>query len=915
MKNKLGATISLVVVVFGVMFHNVSAQNVDWFSLGENGPTAALAQESVVKPYSDYWNIPCMKIPAHKLYYRLYGSTVDQTVNDACGYVAGYGFFTGSNQLQLSGTDTSYKIWDSNAAAPIGGFIAPIPSSNDVILFNSSAYIVKDFVKNIEPVYDPTSLRAGKILYFKFKTNPYIASNKVLYSDGSALSDIKPSSFSFAKEGGSITVNVGRNQAIINTNTRVARRFGATLPSDYTQSTLKTTTGPGGTLVFTSHADAATYTLYDLHSCSGMDAYKIENCTKRNFYTFFQQKIPNFKSIEAARFLNDDSIELYVKIQTGATTTRTDRYTLSLASASQSMLEYLALGDSFASGEGAHQYKPTTDIDINRCHLSSLSYPYIIKNELSINSMESIACSGALLKDAVKVDTVEYSKKDPQGKNKDEPEYDQEIFDNFLPGYRQQVEFVKRNKPEAITLSIGGNNIGFGNKLRDCILDPGTCFSTVEERKKLAKEITAQFDPLQDAYKEVKEASPNTRVYVVGYPKLALPTGNCALNVRLNQEELQLAEDLVSDLNGVIKLAAKRAGVFYVDASDAFEGHRLCEDESWKLAMNGVTAGSDRGVLGINFLGSETYHPNAIGHQLYSATILQQTNGLTAAMPLADESTGLSELESRLVTGPADHNVSQSIQYRNLTEDVFLPGQSAGIDTVSSGYFLKPGSSYSVEIHSEPIVLAQVQALSIEELTTNIVIPESTAPGAHTIHVKGVNINGDPIDIYKNITVIASEEDYDGDGMLNNDDQCQFIEPIGVDEDKDGIDDGCDGEIGQPRVVDSNTSAEGDVVGDAGAISELRNTTNPDSSSEGSDDSDEAVGGLFVNPIYSYSSAGPKVLLSGLSASTPNMATASDKSDEEALATAGEDKKIVLTAAVIFTLCAGLLARTRIRHA
>lgn len=51
------------------------------------------------------------------------------------------------------------------------------------------------------------------------------------------------------------------------------------------------------------------------------------------------------------------------------------------------------------------------------------------------------------------------------------------------------------------------------------------------------------------------------------------------------------------------------------------------------------------------------------------------------------------------------------------------------------------------------------------------------------------------------ITIVANEQDYDGDGILNANDTCQYIAPLSVDVDKDGIDDGCDPEIGEPPVV------------------------------------------------------------------------------------------------------------------
>jgi hypothetical protein len=54
-------------------------------------------------------------------------------------------------------------------------------------------------------------------------------------------------------------------------------------------------------------------------------------------------------------------------------------------------------------------------------------------------------------------------------------------------------------------------------------------------------------------------------------------------------------------------------------------------------------------------------------------------------------------------------------------------------------------------------------------------------------------VAGEPIDIYKSIYVAANESDYDDDGLPNAADSCDTWLNSGVDQDKDGIDDACDG--------------------------------------------------------------------------------------------------------------------------
>src|SRR5690606_13217434 len=79
-----------------------------------------------------------------------------------------------------------------------------------------------------------------------------------------------------------------------------------------------------------------------------------------------------------------------------------------------------------------------------------------------------------------------------------------------------------------------------------------------------------------------------------------------------------------------------------------------------------------------------------------------------------------------------------------------------------------------------------------------VTVPSSLPPGFHTIHIVGKDLANKEQVLYKTIYVAASEEDYDGDGVLNSDEQCLAVEPSGEDIDRDGVDDACDGEITDP---------------------------------------------------------------------------------------------------------------------
>ncbi len=63
--------------------------------------------------------------------------------------------------------------------------------------------------------------------------------------------------------------------------------------------------------------------------------------------------------------------------------------------------------------------------------------------------------------------------------------------------------------------------------------------------------------------------------------------------------------------------------------------------------MNGFTIGQEGGIGPIHFIGQESYHPNALGHQLMANAILTKTNNLTQMMPLAKTNLGKPALDYR----------------------------------------------------------------------------------------------------------------------------------------------------------------------------------------------------------------------------------------------------------------------------
>ncbi|MGH9819887.1 MAG: SGNH/GDSL hydrolase family protein, partial [Pyrinomonadaceae bacterium] len=355
------------------------------------------------------------------------------------------------------------------------------------------------------------------------------------------------------------------------------------------------------------------FRIYDLSACSGQNS----DCQSRDLQNFMAGNLPGFSSAASIRFISDDTLAFYVAYSQGQEH-KIAKYLLSNSGGGLHQQDYLALGDSYISGEGAFRYLQGTDTGDNKCHVSLVSYPFLLGQELNYNSYHSVACSGATTRDITDTN-IEYS---GQAKNKVSRQNLEKngslpsILSNFQPGYIDQLDFVEQYQPKVITVSVGGNDVGMIRDLKSC-LGPGTCFGTYEDRLEFVREVEAKFSTLVSAYTKLRNAGPpDLRIYVIGYPEIAKPDGNCGLNVHLNNDEIIFADQAIDYLDSVIQAAAAKAGVFYVDAKDSFDGHRLCEAKPGSIAMNGLTAGNDIPFNLFGPIGTESYHPNAFGYEL-----------------------------------------------------------------------------------------------------------------------------------------------------------------------------------------------------------------------------------------------------------------------------------------------------------
>lgn len=303
---------------------------------------------------------------------------------------------------------------------------------------------------------------------------------------------------------------------------------------------------------------------------------------------------------------------------TGLAVTSTDstvpgRHVFRVRGGSAPLTRYVALGDSFQSGEGAGDYLPLTDTGENRCHRSSHAYAKQLVDSGRIKlDLDFGACSGALVDDL----PVSYSP--------DRPPY--------TDGIAQLDRLDSSTK--LVTLGIGGNDLGFGDILNDCIMatlgsafnpfSANSCQKDFDARLQQDYDRLVDGDRLSNIYKEVRSKAPFARIVVVGYPRFYVEGGAsnflsdeyCA-GVRIADQ--RWINSQIRRLNSLISDEARSVGLQYVDTYSAPDGHELC-GPSGEHFLNGINVVSK----------AESYHPTAFGQSLIADRV---SSGLDSSEP------------------------------------------------------------------------------------------------------------------------------------------------------------------------------------------------------------------------------------------------------------------------------------------
>jgi lysophospholipase L1-like esterase len=232
------------------------------------------------------------------------------------------------------------------------------------------------------------------------------------------------------------------------------------------------------------------------------------------------------------------------------------------AAEAASLVQYVALGDSYSSGLGAGDYISSS----GSCDRSTRAYPEQWADANAPASFVSVACAGATTGDVLS----------------------------------SQVSALSASTT-LVSMTIGGNDAGFSGVMETCVLSStSTCVNAVSKAEAF---ITTQLPAKLDAtLQAIRAHAPAAKIVVLGYPDL-YDLSKSSTCIGLSTKDRTALNGGADALDSALATAATTVnGATFADVRHQFAGHEICDSGSW---LNSVDI----------FALSSSYHPNASGQE------------------------------------------------------------------------------------------------------------------------------------------------------------------------------------------------------------------------------------------------------------------------------------------------------------
>jgi len=256
---------------------------------------------------------------------------------------------------------------------------------------------------------------------------------------------------------------------------------------------------------------------------------------------------------------------------------KSDRLSAQAAQAGAHYTRYVALGDSFVSGDGISGNKGT-------CHLSDQAWPNLLNESLAAGGAKPMvqvaACSGATTNEILK----DYKEK----------------------GQKPQMQAVKgADANTLVTITIGGNDAQTSKEVLRCLAS--NCEKRRDTLKTRIQGTVAR--KLKSTFAALRKAAPNATIVATGYPMLVSANAATAPGCKdvFTNGEVQMIRDSIGLMNAEIKAAAEPNGIKVVidEVVKAFDGKEACSGAGALINE----ANKDLGT---------TLHPNLAGNTAFA---------------------------------------------------------------------------------------------------------------------------------------------------------------------------------------------------------------------------------------------------------------------------------------------------------
>jgi len=245
--------------------------------------------------------------------------------------------------------------------------------------------------------------------------------------------------------------------------------------------------------------------------------------------------------------------------------------------AGASALTYVALGDSYTSGDGISPASTTAPAD---CDQSAADYPHLTAAAEGFTPSD-VSCAGATSADMT---TAQYADQPPQ--------------------------FAALSAADnVVSVGIGGNdNDLFTSALVDCgvtdildFLDIGSPCKALYGNT-FTNDVSSDASTIGGVIQGIHSRAPHATVFVVGYPDILPQSGNCYPTMPFTTGDTSYLNALEKDLDSMLRSEAASNGATFIDTFSASIGHDACKSSSVRWVNPIIASG-----------GGVSVHPNPTG--------------------------------------------------------------------------------------------------------------------------------------------------------------------------------------------------------------------------------------------------------------------------------------------------------------